>query len=393
MKPTQVLMLITKSNWGGAQRYVYDLATHLPKDRFKVEVMAGGDGPLIDKLMEAGIPAHGTLPVNNKTGFGENISAVFKILSILKAKRPDVLHLNSSQIGVVGAISGRLAGIKQIVFTAHGWAFNEDRSVFQKTIFKFVYWLALVLSHETIAVSEAARRQVKNWPFVKGKTITIYNGISKETGFSHNNARLELVRMNAELKKALEGVSESSLIWIGTVAELHPIKGYEYALKAVADCVESLKKSDPGKRLVYTIMGEGQERPRLEALIKELKLEDNVFLMGHVDNAIQYVSAFDMFLLASLSEGLGYVLIEAGVCSVPVVATAVGGIPEIIEDMKSGILVQAKNSKELTHAILFMVEHPRERHGYGAALHEKVAQDFSLDKMVALTARAYQAAI
>jgi glycosyltransferase involved in cell wall biosynthesis len=339
--------------------------------------------------MEAGIPAHGTLPVGRDVRFFKDVAAAWKLIILLRQKRPDILHVNSSKLGGIGAFAGRMARVKRIIFTAHGWVFNEDRSLVQKIYFKFLYWLTMALSHETIAVSEAARRQVRNWPFIKGKTITIYNGISKETGFSRSNARLELVRMNTELKNAVGGVSESSLIWIGTVAELHPIKGYRYALKAVADCVESLKKSDPGKRLVYTIMGEGQERPRLEALIKELRLEDNVFLMGHVDNAVQYASAFDMFLLASLSEGLGYVLLEAGACSVPVVATAVGGIPEVIEDMKSGILVQAKNPKELTHAIMFMVEHPKERHGYGAALHEKVVQDFSLDKMVALTERAY----
>jgi glycosyltransferase involved in cell wall biosynthesis len=136
-------------------------------------------------------------------------------------------------------------------------------------------------------------------------------------------------------------------------------------------------------------MGTGRDREKLQGLISELGLEGNVFLLGHVDGASQYMKAFDIFMLASLSEGLAYVLIEAGAASLPVVATAVGGIPEVIDDMGSGILVQPRNARELSHALLFMVEHPDDRKKYGAALKEKVSQKFSLEEMAAKTADVY----
>ncbi len=389
MKPTSVLVLITKSNWGGAQRYVYDLATRLPKEAFSVQVMAGGDGPLINKLREAGISANGGLSIGRDVNFSQDVKAFFSLVSILRERRPDVLHLNSSKIGGLGALAGRLAGIKNIVFTAHGWAFNENRPLLQKIFIAFLYWVAMVLCHRTIVVSEGAKRQVHSWPLIKEKLVVIHNGIDKETGFARKNARLELTRMNEAVKKASESVSESNLIWIGTVAELHPIKGYEYAIKAVAECVAELKRANPAKKIIYTILGTGEERERLISLIAELGLQDNVILMGHVDGAAQFVKAFDIFLLGSLSEGLAYVLLEAGAAAVPVVATAVGGIPEVVTDMSSGILVQPRNSKELAHALLFMVEHPDDRKKYAATLKEKITKEFSLDEMATKTASAY----
>ncbi len=253
----------------------------------------------------------------------------------------------------------------------------------------FLYWITMILCHEIITVSAATRNQIRSWPFIQDKITVIHNGIDKEAGFARKNARLEFTRANESVKKAIEGVPESNLIWIGTVAELHPIKGHEYAIRAIHECIHELKRSRPSHKIIYTILGDGEKRVELQKLIIELGLVGNVFLMGHVDGAAQFVKAFDIFLLASLSEGLCYVLLEAGAASLPVITTAVGGIPEIISDMESGILVQPRNSRELAHAALFMAEHPDDSKKYGAALKHTIMTKFSLDEMTAKTAKIY----
>jgi glycosyltransferase involved in cell wall biosynthesis len=101
------------------------------------------------------------------------------------------------------------------------------------------------------------------------------------------------------------------------------------------------------------------------------------------------MKAFNIFVLPSIKEGLPYVLLEAGAASLPVVATTVGGIPELIEDMKSGILVQPKNARELAHGISFMIEHPEDRRAYGSALREKVLKDYSMEKMIEAVEKVY----
>ena len=374
----KVLILITKSNWGGAQRYVHDLAVNLDKNSYDIEVMAGGAGPLINRLKEAGVKANGDLPIGRDISIKDDIRAFFKLIKILKEKKPDVLHINSSKIGGLGSLAGRLVGIKHIVFTAHGWAFNENRSELSKTIIKFLHWLTIIFSHKTIIVSETSKNQVENWPFIQDKIKVIHNGIKIEPGFSKINAQIELTRSNPLLSNIIK--SQKDLTVIGSVGELHHIKGFNYA-------IEALSKLD--NKIIYIIIGTGEEKERLERLIKDLNLESKVFLIGFVENAYQYFKAFDIFLLSSLSEGLPYIALEAGLSSLPIISTGVGGISEIVDDMKSGILIQPKKPVEIVHALEFYIKHKKTRKEHGLALHDKVLKEFSIEKMVKETERIY----
>jgi glycosyltransferase involved in cell wall biosynthesis len=402
----KILYVITKSNWGGAQRYVYDLATGLSKEKYDTEVVLGGDGPLSVKLREAGIPVTSLPGLARNVSVGKDTGVFWSLLKIFREKKPDVVHLNSSKIGALGAVAAHLAGIRfptkknkqiprtKIIFTAHGWAFNENRSAVSKTLIKFISWLTIMLCHQTIAVSEHMRSKTLYWPIVRNKIIVIHNGVSSVTGFSAANARLELTRQSAALKAEIahahKNYSEKDIVWLGTIAELHHIKGHETTLRALKEYItgEGYKKAT-GKKILYAIIGEGEERAALENLIKELELTDTVFLLGHMDGAAQYIKAFDIFILASLSEGLGYVILEAGMAEVGCIATAVGGIPEIISDMKSGILVQPQRPKEIAHAIDYLIENKGLAKEYAAALHAKVAAEFSIEQMIAKTEALY----
>jgi glycosyltransferase involved in cell wall biosynthesis len=376
----KVLILITKSNWGGAQRYVYDLATNLPKDKFDVEVMSGGNGILIDNLIQSGINANGDLPVKRDVSIFEDINVFFKLFNLFRTKRPYVLHLNSSKIGGIGALAGRLAGIKNIIFTAHGWAFNENRSSLSKIVIKILHWITIILSHNTIMVSEALYSQIINWPFIKNKITIIHNGIKPEPVFSKIHARNELAKFSASFSEALKAKSMKDTIVIGSVGELHHIKGFDYSIRAIHNF---------NKKILYLIIGTGEDREKLQKLISDLKLESNVILMGFVPQASQYFKAFDIFLIPSLSEGLPYMALEAGLASLPIISSSVGGIPEIIEDMKSGILIQSKNSKEIKHAIEFYMTHKKVQKEHSIEINKKILNDFSIEKMVEETVKVY----
>ncbi len=382
----KVLILITKSNWGGAQRYVYDLATNLPKNEYEVEVMAGGNGTLIERLNLAGIKADRNLPIGRDVKFIDDIKAFFKLISIIKEIKPDVLHVNSSKIGGLGTLAGRIVGIKKIVFTAHGWAFNENRTFASKLIIKISYWITMILAHTTIAVSEATRQQIRNWPFVYNKIAVIPNGIKSESYFSKINARSELAKINTDFDKIIKSKEINKTILIGSVGELHHIKGYDYALRGVHDFIKNSNIS----KIVYVIMGSGEEKENIERQIKDLNLESSVILMGHVPNAFQYLKAFDLFLLPSLSEGFPYIALEAGIYGLPIISTAVGGIPEIIDDMKSGILIQPRKAKEIQYAIEFYVKHKKIQKEHSVAINKKITEFFSIENMIEKTSKIYK---
>ncbi len=127
----------------------------------------------------------------------------------------------------------------------------------------------------------------------------------------------------------------------------------------------------------------------LEEIIGEEDIADRVHLAGFVANAYQYLLAFDVFVLPSVKEGLPYVLLEAGAASLPVVASNVGGIPDIVSNHYSGLLVAPKNANELADRLEELLKNPELRKQFGEALHDHVQKDFSLPKMVANTAELY----
>src|SRR3989344_3698692 len=133
----KILYGITKSNLGGAQRYVFDLAAEMKGQKHDVAVICGGHGELVQKLQTAGVR---TISI---PGFGRDMdllndaSRLLTIIKTVRHEQPDVFHINSAKMGGAGIFAGRLMGVPRIIFTAHGWAFNEPRPFWQKGLIKF----------------------------------------------------------------------------------------------------------------------------------------------------------------------------------------------------------------------------------------------------------------
>src|SRR6056297_750671 len=172
---TKILYLITKSNWGGAQRYVFDLVSTLDTTLYEPVVVLGGDGELTEKLQAIGVRVITLQSAQRDISFTKELRLFGELFTIVRREQPDILHVNSSKAGGVGCFVGRLLGVKRVIFTAHGWAFNEKRPTWQKYIIKYLHWLTVLLSHTTIAVSQAIVEQM-NWPLANTKMIVINPG-------------------------------------------------------------------------------------------------------------------------------------------------------------------------------------------------------------------------
>lgn len=375
----KVLFLITKSNWGGAQRYVYDLATNLDPDRFAVTVALGGDGALIEKLEHAGIRVVRIPGLQRDISLKKELLSTWEIHKLLRAERPDIFHVNSSKAGVFGAFLGRWHRIPRIIFTAHGWAFNEDRPSWQRFFFKAMHWLTVFLSHRTIAVSTAIKTQL-DWPGVANRFVVIPLGIDATLPLLDEAAARDKIVAHCNLTETLP----PETVWLGTVAELHPVKRHIDMIEAVATLIPFYPN------LHYFIVGDGQLRKDLEKLVRQLAVGSHVHFAGAMMDAYQLMPAFDIFMLASASEAGAYVLLEAGLAARPVVATRVGGIPELINNDTTGRLVDARDVYGLHVALKAYLEQPETKTRYGTALKETVTTDRSLTAMTAATVAAYQ---
>jgi len=348
----KILFIITKSEMGGAQRFLYDFITRLNPNNYEILAAAGGHGKLLELLGEKNIKTASIKNFSNIPGL-KNILAFFEILILTKNFKPDVLYLLSSEAGFSGAFAGglyRLLSRKKIkiIYRIGGWAFKEPRNI----VIKKIYLLAEKMStpfKDIIIVNSEFDRQlaIKNKIAKPEKIVTIYNGLDVENlKFLPKEEARKFLASNIE---NWELEIENCLL-VGTVANLYKNKGLEYLIYAAA------KIKNP--ELKFMIIGDGPEKENLKRLIGEMRLENSVFLTGYIDNACRYLKAFDIFALPSVKEGQPWTILEAMAAETPIIATNIAGIPEMLENEKSGLLVEPADPQALASAIEKMLTHP-----------------------------------
>jgi len=376
----RILYVITKSNWGGAQAYVYALAAHATEAGAEVVVVFGGTGRpeggaglLAERLAEADIRTI-TLPsLAREVSLGSEWRAFRELRECFKREQPDLVHLNSSKAGALGALAARLSHVPRIVFTAHGWPHREPRSWPVRVLIWLASWVTVLLCHAVIAVSECDCRGAPAL-LARRKVRLVHNGVAPFTLVSREEARRFLAPDIRVLEKAR---------WILVPAELTRNKGVDFAIRAFAGVSTNIDDA------ALVVVGDGEEHGRLMKLIQEYGLERRVFLLGFVPEARRYFHAADIFLLSSRKEGLPIALLEAGVAGLPAIASRTGGIPEVIEHEKSGLLVRPGNIDGLADALTRLLTKPEEARAYGARLKKVVQERFSEERMLAETVDVY----
>ena len=309
--------------------------------------------------------------------FFKEFKVLFALIKLLQEEKPDILHLNSSKIGGLGALAGRIARVPKIIFTAHGWASNEERSFLQQKILKLLHWFTILLTHQTIVVSQKTANDM-SIAGVRHKLHVVHNGI----GEIHLESKAKV--------RTLLAPQIHEAVWMGTISELHKNKGIDFALTAFAKLVPKYS------HIAFIIIGGGGtahgigEAENLKELVKKLGIDEKVHFMGSIPDAAMLLPAFDIFSLTSRTEALPYVLLEAGRAEMAVVASRVGGIPEIIKDKKSGLLVEAKNVDEIAEALEYLIEKPNLRTKFGKELARTVNKKFGVAKMIEETEKVYR---
>lgn len=319
---TKILYVITKANWGGAQRYVYDLATMAQKQGYEVAVAYGSPGELADRLHTIGITTFDIAGLGRDVHISNDVAAFFSLLRVIRSFKPTVVHLNSSKIGGIGALAGRLARVPKIIFTDHGWAFTEKRPFPVRAVILLFSWLTALLVHRIITVSEYELRITRRMPFCARKAIRIYNGIDLGMQFGSG----EVIR----------AAFPADVTIIGTVGELTKNKNH----------IALIEQAKNNPTMYVAIVGEGELRTMLKQKIKEYSLESRVKLFGFIP-ATEVLKGFDVFALPSIKEALGYVILEARAAGLLIDANRVGGVGEALEKPLSNFSLEQMVSQTL----------------------------------------------
>jgi glycosyltransferase involved in cell wall biosynthesis len=293
--------------------------------------------------------------------------------------KPDVLHVNSSKTGGLGAFVGWLLSVSHVIFTVHGWPFKEERPWLQTMLISFFSWLTVVFADTTIVVSDDDYRRSKWMPFVQKKIARVHNGIESGTFLSPKSAKKALLsRFQAP------SYFDTKTTWIGTLSELTPNKGLTYLIQA---CKEFKKQYGD---FICLVLGTGELEQELQKEIDSYGLGQHILLLGFIPDAASLLPAFDIVTMTSVKEGLPYMLLEAGCAGSSVVATRVGGIPEIITNGLTGILVPPHNAAEIARAFIELSKNKKKRETFGEALRQTVIEAFSLQTMLSQTFSLYE---
>lgn len=365
----KILYGITKSNFGGAQRYVYDLASESKMRGHQVSVICGGQGSLVDKLRDQDIRVLSLPYLQRDISLIDEFRSFHFIFRTLFQEQPDVFHTNSSKMGGIGNMAARLAGVKKIIFTSHGLAYDEDRNLLAKGLMWLATWATFLFAQKVIVISRDTFDRARRLPFCSKKIHLIYNGIKEVNLKNRDDAKREL------------GITAfTSIVALG---ELVRNKGYRYLIEAMG----LLKQRN--KIMTLYIMGEGDERQSFEKLITKKELEDQVHLLGYVPNGSSYLRAFDIFTLTSVKEGLPYVLMEAAQAELAVIGSEIPGITDIIENGINGILVPPRDPETLLSSLILLHENPDLRKRLGTNLKASIKENFSFEKMFSKTLALY----
>ncbi len=351
----KVLLLTTHLDIGGVAAYIINLAHCLKQEGVDVVVASGG-GELESKLSEYGI-RHFRLGIRTKSEFGISIwRSLPKLNRHILEEGYDLVHAQTRVAQVLACLSRKFTAVPY-VSTCHGF-FRSDR-LGRKL---FPCW-----GSNVIAISKSVREHLtKDFNISPDKVTMIYNGIDVD-----RYSRFRVGEKDEELAREV-GI-EKSVFVIGTVGRLSPVKGHNFLIEAFASAVSR----QPAMRLL--IIGEGPEKKSLAEQVRLSGLGDKVFFTGGKDKALEsFFSIMDVFCLASVSEGLGFSLMEAMAAGRPCVASDIGGLSELIDNGENGLLVPARDPGALGGAILRLSGDENLRKRIAKKAREKALRDFSV---------------
>jgi len=348
---SRILYVITELDVGGAENALYELATRLDRNAFQPQVAClSGQGPVAVRLRQRGIPVH-SLGARAKWA----VRVVWRLRRLIR--EADIVHSFLFHANMAARLAAIWTGVRAVVSAARVAERSRPR---RRKLECRTHRLVDV----EVCVSTGVRDFLASGGFPRQKLIVIPNGVDasrfagRDPGF-----------------KARLGIKPDTPL-ITTIGRLHEQKGMSYVLRAAA----SLCRSRP--ECHFLLVGRGPLEAELRAQAKQFRLDDKVTFLGFCNDVPSVLKATDIFVLASLWEGMPNAVLEAMAAGVPVVATRVEGTVDIIDDDRTGMLVMPKDVPAIVSAILRLLDDPARAQRLGQAAQEHVRAHFPLEAMV-----------
>lgn len=354
---------------GGVERYLEALFKYTDHDQVENILICSQnyDYEKMKQLTDRVIVIKMAHQIDSKADF-KSIKAIRHYIRQIK---PDIVYAHSSKAGALARIAD-LGINNKVIYNPHGWAFNMQQSAKKKEMYKWVERILAYFCDKIVCISDAERESALREKICNpDKLQVIYNGID-----------LEEINSTVPIKRIELGIPNDAFV-VGMVGRLSKQKAPDTFVKAA----KLIKEAIPNA--YFLMVGDGELRNQIEDMIQQYGLDSSFLITGWVDNPITYMKIMDVGMLLSRWEGFGLVLPEYMACDVPIVATNVDAIPNIIKNEKNGLLVKKDNYKLSAEAVIKIFKNKKLRQKLIYEEKSIVQKRFSIDRVSQQTYKLY----
>jgi glycosyltransferase involved in cell wall biosynthesis len=390
MPAKKIVHVITRLDWGGSAQNTLLTAVGHDRSRFEPTVIAGsaesdavqgGNSATagnVARLERAGVRWEVLPMLTRSINPLKDLIALGQLVRWFRRERPDIVHTHTSKAGTLGRLAARLAGVPVVVHTPHGHVFYGHFGRSASWCFLQIERLLAKRTTWMIALTEAERDE------------HLARGVGRADRFAVVPSGIDLAQFReagARVRRKPAGFDcPPDAIVIGSIGWLTPVKGHRVLLEAAA----SLRRQ--WTRLHVVIVGGGPLRDDLERMARRRGIAETVRFLGARTDVSDCLAGMDIYVQPSLNEGMGRALIEAMAAGRPVVASRVGGIPAVVEDRKTGLLVPPNDPEALARALDELLRKPDWAKELGAAARAAIGERFSETAMVRAIESVYEQA-
>lgn len=358
------ILHITQSN-GGVEEYLKMFFANMDNEHFETEIICPNYPSMIENMENMGIKVH-VVDMKREIELIADLKAYIKIKKYIKSIKPDIIHVHSSKAGVIGRLAARRCKVP-CVYNSHGWAFSMEVSEKKKKVYASIERICANFSVKIINISDDEKKLAAKYKVAEeNKMMTIYNGIDLNKYNRRYNRNDVLSKLN---------IPENAFV-IGMVGRITEQKSPQTFIN-IAEKISSLDEN-----AYFILVGDGELKKEIQERVEKKLIKDKVVITGWTNEVAKYVSIFDIALLTSKWEGFGLVLAEYMAMGKPIIASKVGGIPNVVQDGFNGKLIENNNVDDYVNHIVKLKNDIYLREKYIANGYEVVNNKFNIQRVV-----------
>ena len=370
MRRFRVAHVITRLCNGGAQENTFHSVRLADRDRFEVDLISGptngSEGSMEETVERSGVTIQREPALVREISPLNDLKALQGLTKRFKEKRYDIVHTHTSKAGVLGRLAAKRSATPIVVHTPHGNIFDGYFSPWKTRLFVKAERAAAKCTDRLVELTAGGVDEyLAQGIGTRSQYTVIFSGVDISP-YAH------AIEMREATRAAL-GVGPGDFL-VGGVGRLEPVKGFTYFIAAA----QRVAEADAGVHFIQAGQGSLETELREQAA----PLGDRMQFLGRRDDVPDLMAAMDLLVVPSLNEGMGRVILEAGAAGCAVIATNVGGMPDIVQDGVTGVLVPPKRAGEIAEAVLALRSDPPRLQAMGAAARRFVMPNFGLDRMV-----------